>query len=134
LVLRVHNSKPSLAQNLYSKLFVFSESHLAHTSPAHPPAHSTRQHQEEEEEEKDFVRVIPTDRKTLEQVAAEEEGPIRLSCVDVAAGITLKESNLVATGRLGYRSVLATKGVSEGSFYYEVKVVGRLYKVHGVDP
>jgi|AntAceMinimDraft_12_1070368.scaffolds.fasta_scaffold86433_1 hypothetical protein len=55
--------------------------------------------------QEDFVRVIPTSLKETQLVESERKKAIRLSIVDVAAGIALQEGGLVATGRNGYRTV-----------------------------
>ena len=68
------------------------------------------------------MKVFPTDRKVVARVEAERLGPCRLSAVDIAAGIVLKDDAHVATGRLGYRTVRATHGVDEGSWYFEVRL------------
>ena len=69
----------------------------------------------------DYVKVVATTLAEVKQAAA-EAGSTRLSSVDVAAGIALKQNNLTATGRLGYSMVRGTTGCHLGQNYFEVEV------------
>ena len=68
-----------------------------------------------------YVEVVATTLAEVKQAAA-EAGSTRLSSVDIAAGIALKQNDLTATGRLGYRMVRGTTGCHLGHNYFEVKI------------
>ena len=52
-----------------------------------------------------------------------ESDQLCFSNVYKAKAIKLYDSGLIANGEKGYRSVLGTQGVSEGTFYYEVTIL-----------
>jgi Set1/Ash2 histone methyltransferase complex subunit ASH2 len=67
----------------------------------------------------DYVRIIPLRKQ------AQDDGPagtVLLSKTDKAAQMQLGEDRLSVTGGKGYRTIRATHGMYEGSFYCEVKV------------
>ena len=70
----------------------------------------------------DFVRVIPTTAEKIRRAEEEMHAQCALSSVNCAAGIVLQENNLVAAGRLGYKTVRGTKGVmgSGEDVFFEV--------------
>jgi|MDSW01.1.fsa_nt_gb hypothetical protein len=84
---------------------------------------------------KGFVRTIPTNKTEIQLVEHERTTSCRLSSVDIAAGLALKDDGRVALGNLpisgynpgGYRSVRATRGISAGSYYWEALCV------HGIN-
>jgi Set1/Ash2 histone methyltransferase complex subunit ASH2 len=51
------------------------------------------------------------------------DGPVRLSTVDRAPGLTTLEDSLTVHGFKGYRMVRATHGVCEGDWYFEATVL-----------
>jgi len=67
----------------------------------------------------DYVRIIPLRKQ------AQDDGPadtVLLSKTDKAGQMQLSEDRLSVTGTKGYRTVRATHGMYEGSFYCEVTV------------
>lgn len=67
----------------------------------------------------DFVHIIPYKRP-----AAEKEGwrPVGLSKADKAAQLAVSDDRLSVTGAKGYRTVRASHGAHEGTWYCEVTV------------
>lgn len=55
--------------------------------------------------------------------APNEQDSLCFSSIFKAKSIKLYDSCLIANGEKGYRSVLGTQGVTEGTFYYEVTIL-----------
>ncbi|CAI5474571.1 unnamed protein product [Closterium sp. Yama58-4] len=71
--------------------------------------------------EADLVKVVPAP-KGLE-IEDGPDKPVVLSRVFRAAQIQLSEDRLSATSSKGYRTVLATRGVLEGAWYFEIHML-----------
>jgi Set1/Ash2 histone methyltransferase complex subunit ASH2 len=71
------------------------------------------------EQHVDMVKLIRTERKTD---YAEEDGPVQLSKTGKAPQLQLSEDRRSVTGHKGFRSVRATHGVHQGTWYVEVEL------------